>query len=266
MRERSTYPRRTGRFVGKAVAATAMGVIALLALMGAGAQATGAGGIAAGCSNETVTVFGKTTTVRFVLHGVSCSEAHRTIRAYFGEATPQRCRQAGNICGLEVPGGWSCALAGAASEAPLIAGCFRGGASVKVYPATPPSKAPPPPTPGGVYINCQNQIAANGFPTQALIPLQHPSRCVVFGQPESLATLYPLVHARWTAWGTARTTVNATWVNPSPREGGPIPIRATAFRIRRGCDGRRFYTRIGFPGMPHAIVLHLSAACTLPPL
>jgi hypothetical protein len=244
MSDRCTHPRRTGRFVGKAVATTAVGVI-VIALMSTAAQATGAGSIATGCSNETVTAFGKTTTLRFVLHGVSCTEAHRTIRAYFREATPQRCRQAGNICGLEVPGGWSCALAGAASEAPLLAGCFRGGASVKVYPATPPSKAPPPAA--AVYINCQNRIATNGFPTQALIPLQHPSRCVVFGQPESLATLYPLVHAHWTAWGTATTTVNATWVNPSPREGGPIPIRATAFRIRHGCGGRRFYTRIAFP-------------------
>jgi hypothetical protein len=128
----------------------------------------------------------------------------------------------------------------------------------------------PPPTPPvktGVYINCQNEFGANGFPTQALVPLQHPRRCVVFGQPESISTLYPLVRARWKGWGKATATVTATWDNPSPREGPPSPIRAKAFRIRRGCDGRRFYTRVSVPGFRHTtIVLQLSAACKLPPL
>jgi hypothetical protein len=140
-RKRSTQPWRTRVLMLKAVARPALGVIVVLALMSTFAQTSHAGSVAPGCSNETVAVFGKTTPLRFVLRSVSCSEAHRTIRAYFREATPARCRRAGNICGLAVSGGWDCALAGAASEAPLIAGCFRGNASVKVYPATPPHKA-----------------------------------------------------------------------------------------------------------------------------
>jgi hypothetical protein len=119
----------------------------------------------------------------------------------------------------------------------------------------------------GVYVNCQNESGDNGFPTQALVPLQHPSTCVVFGQPEDLASLYPLVHARWKGWGKGTTTANATWDNPSPREGPPSPIRAKAFRIRPGCGGPHFYTRVAVPGFEHtSIVLHLSAACRLPPL
>ena len=141
-----------------------------------------------------------------------------------------------------------------------------GASDIAVDALGPTGPPPTGPVKTGVYINCQNKIGANRLPTQTLVPLQHPKTCVVFGQPESIATLYPLVHARWTGWANATTTVDATWDNPSPREGSPSPIRAKAFRIRRGCGGRRFYTRVAFPGAPHAIVLHLSAACKLPPL
>ncbi len=120
--------------------------------------------------------------------------------------------------------------------------------------------------PKGVYINCQNRYARNGLPSQALVPVRHPGKCVVFGQPESIASLYPLVHVRWHGWGTATATAKAIWDNPSPAEGPPSPIRVKAFRIRLGCAGRRFYTRVAVPGIPHAIVLDLSEACALPPL
>ena len=79
-------------------------------------------------------MFGKPTQLRFALHGrVSCKQAHRTIRAYLHQATPRSCSSRGNICNLDVAGGWSCSLPGAASEAPLVAGCFRGHAYVKAY-------------------------------------------------------------------------------------------------------------------------------------
>jgi hypothetical protein len=126
----------------KGLVLAAAGVFVVLASMSTAAQAAGGGRAAAACSNETVTVFGKSIRLRLVLHGnVSCNEARRTIRTYFRQATFRRCRAAGNICGLEVPGGWTCALAGAASEAPLIAGCFRSGARVKVYEVTRSPKA-----------------------------------------------------------------------------------------------------------------------------
>ena len=59
--------------------------------------ATSAPASAAGCSNQTIAVFGKPTQLRFVLHGrVSCTRAHRTIRTYFHQATPRRCASRGN--------------------------------------------------------------------------------------------------------------------------------------------------------------------------
>ena len=120
--------------------------------------------------------------------------------------------------------------------------------------------------PQGVYVNCQNRIAHNGFPSETLVPLQHPRRCIVWGQPESIATLYPLGAVHWSRWGDATATAKAIWHNPSPREGPPSPIRVKAFRIRIGCAGRRFYTRVAVPGLTRPIVLRLSEACTLPPL
>jgi hypothetical protein len=118
--------------------------------------------------------------------------------------------------------------------------------------------------PQGVYINCQNRIARNGFPSETLVPLQRPRRCIVFGQPESISTLYPLGAVHWSRWGDATATAKAIWHNPSPGEGSPSPIRVKAFRIRLGCAGRRFYTRVAVPGLTQPIVLRLSAACKLP--
>ena len=91
---------------------------------------------ASACAPETLDGFGRSVRLQFALGGrVSCNQAHRTMRTYFQDATPAHCRTAGNICGLTVRGGWHCALPGAASEAPLVAGCFRGSSSVQVYPA-----------------------------------------------------------------------------------------------------------------------------------
>lgn len=114
-----------------------------------------------------------------------------------------------------------------------------------------------------VYINCQNRLV-HGFPSDTLVPLQHPKRCTVWGQPESIATLYPLGDVHWSGWGDATATAKAVWHNPSPREGPPSPIRVKAFRIRLGCAGRRFYTRVAVPGLARPIVLRLSEACKLP--
>ena len=89
---------------------------------------------AAACSNQTVAMAGKPTLLRFVRHGhVSCKRAHRLIRTYFRRATPERCSSRGNICNLDLPGGWSCALPGYVNGQPLVAGCFRGHAFVKAY-------------------------------------------------------------------------------------------------------------------------------------
>jgi hypothetical protein len=133
-----------GRSRGLVLAAVAVALLALLALAAIGATpSAGAAKSKAVCPGETLAVFGKPTRLRFALHGgVSCKVGRRTIAAYFRKATDRRCRAAGNICALKVAGGWSCALAGAASEAPLVAGCFRGRASVKAYRVAPASTVP----------------------------------------------------------------------------------------------------------------------------
>jgi hypothetical protein len=78
------------------------------------------------CPNETVAVFGKPTTLRFVLYGVSCRQAHSLIRTYFHEATVQSCHGRGNICAFHLSGGWTCSLPLFAGEAGGdFAGCFR---------------------------------------------------------------------------------------------------------------------------------------------
>jgi hypothetical protein len=107
-----------------------MVVALVLAFTSANALATGGGGIAAACSNETVTGV----TLRFVLHGVSCNKAHSLIRAYFRHATPGYCANRGTACSLNFAGGWDCARH-IAGEHDGVAGCVREMpfATVKVY-------------------------------------------------------------------------------------------------------------------------------------
>jgi hypothetical protein len=123
-------------------ALAAGGAIAVLALMSTGAQATGGGRTTAACSNETVSVFGKPTTLRFALHGVSCRKAHSLIRAYFRKATTQSCRNRGTNCILHFRGGWTCSET-FAGEGPSFAGCFQSRSHrFKVYKAARPKRTP----------------------------------------------------------------------------------------------------------------------------
>ncbi len=85
------------------------------------------GSKATACPNETVRVFGKPTTLRFVLHGVSCSQAQSLIRTYFRTATTQSCRNGGTACALTFPGGWSCSFI-FTGEGPGYAGCAKSQA------------------------------------------------------------------------------------------------------------------------------------------
>lgn len=122
--KRPSKRRRGTRGVCSSLALGGLAVIVVLALTGADARATSEGGAAAACSNQAATVVGKPTTLRFVLHGVSCSEAHRLIRRYFRAVTPQSCATRGTICLFEFPGGWSCSFI-FAGEGPGTAGCFQ---------------------------------------------------------------------------------------------------------------------------------------------
>ncbi|HVN41954.1 MAG TPA: hypothetical protein VMT50_04165 [Steroidobacteraceae bacterium] len=147
MSKRPPHPRGTAQQLRKALPLAAVGVIAVLALMSSGAQATGGARIAAACSNETVnggkyvevlTLRGELT-LRFVLIGsVTCDEAHRLVRAYFGKmAADQQCGTRNSFCELQFAGGWDCFVIPAAqSQDGASAGCARTGAKIRLYKVT----------------------------------------------------------------------------------------------------------------------------------
>jgi hypothetical protein len=123
---------------------TTVALIIVLALTSTGAQATRGARIASTCSNETVnggkyveelTLRGELT-LRFVLIGsVTCDEAHRLVRAYFGKmAADQQCGKLNSFCDLQFAGGWDCFIIPAAqSQDGAIAGCARTGAKIRLY-------------------------------------------------------------------------------------------------------------------------------------
>jgi hypothetical protein len=117
------------------LALVAVGVIVVLALVSTAAQATDRGRIATACSNETVNAGFGNVTVRFVLHGkVSCTEAHRTMRAYARAIADGRCTS--EICTEVVfAGGWTCSATIPVLQRPNLPiwGCERRGASFDVY-------------------------------------------------------------------------------------------------------------------------------------
>jgi len=134
------------RFARRSVrAAIVVGVLfAALAPIATGAPAMGGGRIATACSNETVNPGFRNVSARFVLHGgVSCTEAHRTMRAYARAIADGRCTS--EICTEVVfAGGWTCSATIPALQRPNrpIWGCERSGASFYVYRATRQSGAP----------------------------------------------------------------------------------------------------------------------------
>jgi hypothetical protein len=133
---------------------TTVALIMVLALTSTGAQATGGGRIASTCSNETVNggryvedinLRGELT-LRFVLIGsVTCAEAHRLVRAYFGKmAADQQCGTLNSFCDLQFAGGWDCFIGPPAQQQDgAIAGCLRTGAKIRLYRATaaPPTRS-----------------------------------------------------------------------------------------------------------------------------
>src|SRR5450755_1631096 len=120
------------------------GLLAALAPIATGAPAMGGGRIATACSNETVNPGFGNVSARFVLHGgVSCTEAHRMMRAYARAIADGRCTS--EICTEVVfAGGWTCSATIPALQRPNrpIWGCERSGASLDVYKATRQSGAP----------------------------------------------------------------------------------------------------------------------------
>jgi hypothetical protein len=117
---------------------TAAGVVVALALSVTAAQATSeAPRSAAACSNQTLTLNGKPTALRFGLIGnVTCSEAHSVVRAYLLKEEARQCGDDNNFCNLTFPGGWSCSIffATESEEAGgAVFGCARSDARIRVF-------------------------------------------------------------------------------------------------------------------------------------
>lgn len=112
-----------------------------------------------------------------------------------------------------------------------------------------------------VYLNCWHRV---GPPTYSAyyMAAAHPRVCTFWGVPSDLANLYSLRHLRWAHWGAATTRLTGQVRNTHPGMGGApwSPISATLSRVRRGCRGVEFYTRMAFAATG-VLALRLSAAC-----
>jgi hypothetical protein len=108
---------------------------------------------------------------------------------------------------------------------------------------------PAPGDPGGmVYVNCWHQAPGPTF-SGYFVARARPHNCIIWGSPEDLANENALRDLRWLSWGRTRTTLTGQVRNTQPGMGGPLwgDVTARLSRIRRGCDGDRFYTPITFP-------------------
>jgi hypothetical protein len=117
-----------------------------------------------------------------------------------------------------------------------------------------------------VFVNCGPRVDTSS----AVVARQHPRKCNIWGEPPNIANLRLLRRMRWSAWGTASAVASGRLLNAQPGMGGPTsyPVRVRLFRIRRGCDGRLYYTRAqaAVPGYRSAPPLHVTPTCKLVPL
>ena len=109
-------------------------IAAVIATCLTAAPVTTTAAAAVSCPTETVDFGAGKSTLRFVLRGnATCSEAHRTLRAYARAVAAGRCPT--RICTqVTFPGGWTCASANP-SVTKALAGCRRSRASFDVYKA-----------------------------------------------------------------------------------------------------------------------------------
>lgn len=123
------------------VALISLGVVVALALLAAGALATGGLRIVPTCANVTVNPpHGGPLTIRLALKGrVTCAEAQRTVRAYYRPGL--KCEGSG--CFAKLPGGWLCSHVSAIEEKDGVqGGCQRKGASIEEYKVSSPTSTP----------------------------------------------------------------------------------------------------------------------------
>jgi hypothetical protein len=112
-----------------------------------------------------------------------------------------------------------------------------------------------------VYINCYPVSSSVAFP--AFLPRQHPSLCHIYGEPENEAHHLGLARAHWSHWGTSSATASGRALNNHPGMGGPasVPVQVRLYRIRRGCNGRLYYTRVEIKRGSSTGTLRVTAGC-----
>jgi hypothetical protein len=94
-----------------------------------------------------------------------------------------------------------------------------------------------------VYVNCQDRRGH-------LHAMQHPRNCDLQGLPPATANLIQLIDASWTHWGAGKTAAKGRIrANHGGEVEGEIvfpaaPHEVGLSRIRRGCHGRLYYTRV----------------------
>lgn len=117
-----------------------------------------------------------------------------------------------------------------------------------------------------VYVNCYPPSGSVAFP--AFQARQHPTSCDIQGEPEDEADLLQLTQADWSGWGAASAEAHGQALNNHPGMGGPssYPVSVSLFRIRSGCDGRRFYTRARITTSYGTGTLRLVPTCKAIPL
>lgn len=117
-----------------------------------------------------------------------------------------------------------------------------------------------------VYVNCYPPSGSVAFP--AFQARQHPTSCDIQGEPEDEADLLQLTQAGWSGWGAASAEAHGQARNNHPGMGGPssYPVSVSLFRIRSGCDGRRFYTRARITTSYGTGTLRLVPTCKAIPL
>jgi hypothetical protein len=100
---------------------------------------------------------------------------------------------------------------------------------------------------GQVFVNCQT-FGTGGFAYRASV---RPSVCVFQGLPASGAKEWNVTSLRWSDWGTSIAVAMGLYHyrHGEYKEGKfvypVVPIRIVLSRIRTGCGGHRFYTRVG---------------------
>jgi hypothetical protein len=113
---------------------------------------------------------------------------------------------------------------------------------------------------GQVFVNCQT-FESGGFHYHASV---RPSTCVFQGLPSSGANEWKLSNLRWSGWGTSIAVATGLYHyrHGEYRNGKlvypVVPTRIVLFRIRVGCDGRRYYTSTS----EGEVTNRLSASCT----